>query len=48
MAKYTMVLVTCVENGMDCKHYFLTIVHMHTMFIVLLTGKNLDLVLKFI
>ena len=43
-----MVLVTCLENGMDCKHYFLTIVHMHTMFIVLLIGKNLYLVLKII
>ena len=43
-----MVLVTCVENGMDCKHYFLTIVHMYTTFIVLLTCKNLYLVLKVI
>jgi hypothetical protein len=34
--KDIMVLVTWVMNGMDYKHYFLTIVLVHTMFIVLL------------
>ena len=48
MAKDMMVIVTCVENRMDCKHYFLMIVHMQTMFIVLLTCKNLYFVLKVI
>jgi hypothetical protein len=34
--KDIVVLVTCVMNGMDYKHYFLIIVLVHTMFIVLL------------
>jgi hypothetical protein len=38
--KDMMVLVTCVVNGNDCKHYFLMIVLIYTMFIVLLIDYN--------
>jgi hypothetical protein len=31
-----IVLITCVVNRKDCKHYFLMIVFVHTMLIVLL------------
>jgi hypothetical protein len=35
-----MVLVICVVNGNDYKHYFLMIVLVHTMFIVSLIDYN--------
>jgi hypothetical protein len=35
-----MVLAICMVNGKDCRHYFLVIVLVHTMFIVLLIDFN--------
>jgi hypothetical protein len=40
MDKNMMVLITCVVNRNDCKHYFLMIVIVHTMLIVLLIDYN--------
>jgi hypothetical protein len=38
--KGMMVLAICVVNENDCRHYFLVIVLVHTMFIVLLIDYN--------
>jgi hypothetical protein len=38
--KVMMVLAICMVNGNDCKHYFLKIVTVLTMFIVLLIDYN--------